>query len=44
MLYAGFRLRGQIVDIFATKTYVSDKGCQMLSKLTIAKTVMAGAA
>jgi len=30
------------VDILATKTYVSDKGCRTFSKLTIVKTVMFG--
>jgi len=44
ILGVGFRLRGQIVDILATKPYVSDKGCQMFLKLAIVKTVMLGAA
>ena len=43
-MYVGFRLRGQIVDILATNTYGSDKGCPMFLKLAIVKTVMFGAA
>ena len=43
-LDVGFRLRGQLVDILATKTYGSDKGCLMFLKLAIVETVMFWAA
>ena len=43
-MIVGFQLKGQIIDILAIKTYVSDKGCLIFLKLTIVKTVIFGAA
>ena len=42
-LYVGFQLRGEMLDIFTTKTYDSDKGCQMMLKIAIVKTAVLSA-
>jgi len=41
-LVVGFQLKGQIIDIIAIKTYVSDKGCLIFLNFTIVKTVIFG--